>query len=276
LRYPKVKPGCILVFLSFIGVCLVFLVYYLVPPRTNILILGIDFADIDNAVARSDTIMLATFLPVKNYIGVLSIPRDLWIDIPGVGQNRINTAHYYAEIQQEGSGPSALQRTITQNFGLDVPYYFRIRFETFRGLVNAMGGVDIELFEPMAGYPPGKHHLTPRKALAFVRHRQGSDDFFRMENGQFMLKSIIKNLLNPLKWPRFPWMIKTIIDGIDTNIPFWMWPRLAINLLIVGPDGIDSRIITRQMVTPIVTDQGANVLLPNWNLIIPIVQEMFK
>jgi len=70
-------------------------------------------------------------------------------------------------------------------------------------------------------------------------------------------------------------MVKAIIDGIDTNIPVWMWPRLAINLLLVGPNGIDSRIINRQMVTPIITEQGANVLLPNWDLILPIVQEMF-
>ncbi len=63
---------------------------------------------------------------------------------------------------------------------------------------------------------------------------------------------------------------------VNTNLPAWMWPRMVMSFLWVGPDGIDSRIINRDMVTPFTTDQGAQVLLPNWGLINPLVREMFQ
>jgi LCP family protein required for cell wall assembly len=195
--------------------------------------------------------------------------------VPGFGEDRINTAHFYAEAQQPGSGPEAALLTVRQNFGIDVDHYVRIRFEGFREVVDALGGVDIELTEPMAGYPPGKHHLTGRKALAFVRNRQGSDDFFRMQQGQFLLKEVFKDILNPLNWARLPAVILAITRSVDTNLPIWTWPRLGLTLLRAGPDGIDNRTINREMTTPFFTEQGANVLLPNWALINPILLEMF-
>jgi LCP family protein required for cell wall assembly len=206
---------------------------------------------------------------------MLSIPRDLWVIVPGFGEDRINTAHFYAEAQQPGSGPEAALLTVRQNFGIDVDHYVRIRFEGFREVVDALGGVDIELTEPMAGYPPGKHHLTGRKALAFVRNRQGSDDFFRMQQGQFLLKEVFKDILNPLNWARLPAVILAITRSVDTNLPIWTWPRLGLTLLRAGPDGIDNRTINREMTTPFFTEQGANVLLPNWAMINPVLLEMY-
>jgi LCP family protein required for cell wall assembly len=250
-------------------------VYLLAPLRTNILLIGIDYVEPGSATARSDTIMLATIQPLRPYIGLLSIPRDLWVSIPGVGENRINTAHFYAESRQPGSGPELLRQTIRQNFGVDLPYYLRIRFEGFRQVVDALGGVDIELSQPAAGYPAGKHHLTGRKALAFVRERYSSDDFNRMSHGQLMLKALLKNMLNPLKWPRLPWVARAFFQAVDTNLPAWAWPRLAFALLRAGEGGIDSHVVSRQMVTSFTTDQGAMVLAPKWELIRPLAAQIF-
>jgi anionic cell wall polymer biosynthesis LytR-Cps2A-Psr (LCP) family protein len=154
-------------------------------------------------------------------------------------------------------------------------YYLRVRFEGFREIVDALGGVVIVLDEPMAGYPAGRHHLTGRKALAFVRNRADSDDFFRMAQGQLMLKALFHNMLNPLKWFRLPAFLKAFFSTVDTNIPLWMWPRLGLLLLFTGPKNIDSYILNREMVTPFLTDQGANVLLPNWDLINLLVKQIF-
>lgn len=260
-----------------VGVMLFLLlsVYLIAPGRTNILITGIDYTDPGNAAARTDSIMLTTFVPLKPYIGILSVPRDLWVVIPGAGENRINTAHFYAESIQPGAGPQALLQTIQLNFGLKIIYYIRIRFEGFRELVDAMGGVDIYFDEPRAGYPAGWQHLTGRKALAFVRNRSDSDDFFRMSDGQLMMKSLFMNMLNPIKWPRLPTVIRSFFDSVETNIPAWMWPRLGLLLVYKGPDGIDYHIIDRHMVNPFTTDQGAQVLRPNWNLVNPLVQGIF-
>jgi anionic cell wall polymer biosynthesis LytR-Cps2A-Psr (LCP) family protein len=165
--------------------------------------------------------------------------------------------------------------TVRQNFGVDVDYFVRIRFEGFRDVVNALGGVNLDLAEPMAGYPAGQYHLTGNKALAFVRHRQGSDDFFRMENGQFLMKAVLKQMLNPLNWPRLPAVLVALAGATDTNLPIWHWPRLGLALLRASPEGIDNRTITREMAVPITTSEGADVLLPDWTKINPILMEIF-
>jgi len=275
-RIPiRISPGCVVIAILAFLLLAFSALYLLYPSRTNLLILGIDYTDPGSSVGRSDTIILATIEPLQPYVGLLSIPRDLWVLIPGVGENRINTAHYYAEIQQSGSGPAATIQTINLNFGVYIPYYIRIRFQGFRDIIDALGGVDIHLTQPMAGYPAGKFHLSGKKALAFVRYRQGADDFYRMGNGQFMLTTLIKNMLNPLKWSRLPAVIHACLDSVDTNIPVWLWPRLGFALLRAGPDGIDKHIVSHQMVTDFTTNEGASVLSPNWDLINPMIKGIF-
>jgi LCP family protein required for cell wall assembly len=275
MRLPQVRPGCVLPLLALLALAVPVLLYLLAPISTEVLLLGIDYVEPGSAVARSDTIILASVNPLKPTVRLLSVPRDLWVNIPGGGENRINTAHFYAENNQPGSGPAAVRRTIAQNFGVDLPYYLRIRFEGFRQVVDALGGVDITLSEAMAGYPAGKHHLTGRKALAFVRHRADSDDFYRMAHGQLMLRALLKNMTNPLKWLRLPGVAWAFFASVDTNLPAWLWPRLGLALLRAGPDGIESYQISREMVTPYTTAQGANVLLPNWVVINLLVEQIF-
>jgi polyisoprenyl-teichoic acid--peptidoglycan teichoic acid transferase len=275
MRLPRFKPGCVLPILALLVLLIPVLLYLLAPLPANILLLGIDYVEPGSAVARSDTIILASVNPLKPTVRLLSVPRDLWVSIPGVGENRINTAHFYAENSQPGSGPAAVRQTIAQNFGVNLPYYLRIRFEGFREIVDALGGVDITMPEAMAGYPAGKYHLTGRKALAFVRNRSDSDDFFRMAHGQLMLKALLKNMGNPLKWPRLPAVARAFFASVDTNIPALLWPRLGLALLRAGPDGVESYQVSREMVTPYITNQGANVLLPNWALINLLVKQVF-
>ena len=151
-----------------------------------------------------------------------------------------------------------------------------MNFDGFREIVDAMGGLDIVIQQPMAGYDPGEYHLTGRKTLAFVRNRLGSDDFFRMERGQLVLKSIYKQLLEPAHWFDIPNVMIAFLNSIETNVPFWLWPRLMFSLLRTGIDNIDNQLIGRSMTTPVVTEDGANVLLPQWELIRPLVDAMFS
>ena len=259
-----------------IMVCCLVGAYLFIPLRSHVLVLGIDYAPRKSFVGRSDTIILMKFNNLKPYVGMLSIPRDLWVTIPGVGENRINTAHFFAESQIAGSGPYAAIDTIKSNFGVQMDYFIRIRFDGVREIVNAMGGVDLDLPKPMAGYSAGVHHLSGNKALAFARSRKGADDFFRMEQGQLLVKSIFKNLLKPQKWPLLPNVAIAFISSVDTNIPIWDMPRMGFAILRVGVDNIDNRTLNREMTTSFTTSQGANVLLPNWATINPLVNEMFE
>jgi polyisoprenyl-teichoic acid--peptidoglycan teichoic acid transferase len=241
----------------------------------NFLVLGIDRPPQGTNTSRSDTIILGRVDPLKPAISMLSIPRDLWVPIAGVGENRINTAHFFAEANQPGSGPAAALKTVESNFGVQVPYYIRLRFDGFTDVINALGGVTVDLPAPMSGYPAGKTHLDATQALAFVRDRKGADDFSRMGHAPILIKGLMQRVISPLTWPRLPMAFAAAVKAIDTNISPGMWLRIGLTFLRVGANGIDARVLPREMVTSFVTDQGAQVLLPNWALIRPLAASMF-
>ncbi len=265
--------GCAL--LPLLMLLLLVALYFLAPLRTNLLILGVDRVPEGTALGRSDTIILMTVIPLQPTVKMLSIPRDLYINIPGVGENRINTVHFFAEADRPGSGPRALAALIRAQFGVAVHYFVRIRFDGFVELVEAMGGVTIDLSTPMGGYPAGRHTLNGEQALAFVRDRAGTDDFFRMRQAQVFLQSAVLQMISPANWGRLPAVATTAFETLDTNVPVWQYPRLGLALVRASMSGIDSRTLDRTMVTPYATPGGAQVLLPQWERIRPLVNEMF-
>jgi LCP family protein required for cell wall assembly len=250
-------------------------VYLLLPGRTHILILGIDRAPEGTILGRSDSMILTTFQPDRPYIGMLSIPRDLWVSIPGQGENRINTAHIFAEGDVPGSGPQAAMEVVEHNFGVDVDYFVRFEFADLEAVVEALGGIPIELDRVLGGLQPGTYVLNGEQALAFVRNREGTDDFFRMEQGQFFLRAVLEHVINPATWPRVPLAVFELLTAVDSDVPIWLWPRLLVTMIRVGPSGIDGRIIDRTMARGFITSGGAQVLAPDWNLINPLLMEMF-
>ena len=194
-------------------------VYLLFPLRTNLLILGIDRAPEGTDASRTDTNILLSVIPLRPTVNMLSIPRDLWVTLPNGGEDRINTAHFYAEAAQPGSGPQAALETVRGNFGVSVRYYARIRFDGVQEIVDSMGGVTINLPAPMSGYDAGPHTLNGEQALAFARDRQGTDDFFRMQRGQLLIQSVIVKMINPLNWGYLPGTAAATLRSVDTNLP---------------------------------------------------------
>lgn len=255
------------------GMLLVFallvLGYLQFPGRYTILILGIDRTPEENAVGRSDTNIIMDVQVWQAEVRTLAIPRDLWVNIPNYGENRINTAHFFGEGAERDGGPALTAATIKQNFGIDSDYYIRIKLEKFPAVIDSLGGIKITLPYKMGGLKKGEHKLNGEQALAFVRDRSGSDDFQRMQQGQLFTKALVKNMLNPLKWLRLPFFLAAISDVVDTDIPQWHWPRLGFALLRARSDGIHSSSISRKMVNSWITPDGAQVLLPDWAQIIP-------
>lgn len=278
---PKRNPtalratcGCLALLL--LGIIAVFGLYFLAPGKTRILLLGIDRAPDGTAVSRSDTIIFMQVDPLKPDVHLLSIPRDLWVPIPGVGENRINTAHFFAEAEKTGSGPQATIGTIDQNFGIRAQYYARIQFDGFQEVIDAIGGIDLNLDQPMGGLPAGLHHLSGTEALAFARDRKGTDDFYRMNQGQVVIKATITQLLSPKSWVHFPALTSTLRRVITTNVPFWLWPRIGLAVVRSSLSGFDQQTLTREMAVPFTTGGGAQVLLPEWSLIHPLVESLFS
>ena len=251
-------------------------VYLLAPIRTNLLLLGVDRRpDESTTASRSDTLILVTVIPTRPYVGMLSIPRDLWVDVPGFGPNRINAAYFLAEAELPGSGARAAVDTVRSNFGVDVHAYASLEFTGIVRFVDALGGVDIDLATATGGYDEGLHHLDGTQALAFARDRMGSDDFFRMERGQILMRSILRSLIRPASWPLWPGAGAALLTSVRTDLPVWDWPRLALALVRAGSGGIDGRVIGRDMAVGFTTPAGAQVLSPDWSRINPLLLEMF-
>lgn len=250
-------------------------VYLFAPVRTNVLLLGVDRRPDESAASRSDTLILVTVIPSQPYVGMLSIPRDLWVSIPGFGPNRINAAYFLAEAEQPGSGARAAMDTVRSNFGVDVHGFASLEFTGIVSFVDALGGVDIDLANATGGYSEGLHHLDGTEALAFARDRKGSDDFFRMERGQILVRSILRKLVRPTSWLRWPGAWTALLTSVRTDLPVWEWPRLAVALVRAGSDGIDGRVIGRDMAVGFTTPAGAQVLSPDWSRINPVLLEMF-
>jgi polyisoprenyl-teichoic acid--peptidoglycan teichoic acid transferase len=212
---------------------------------------------------------------LKPYVGMLSIPRDLWVTVPGVGEQRINTAYFFAEANQAGSGPRAALQTIHENFGVPVRYYAVIHMAGLTSIVDALGGVDIHLESPLGELPAGVHHLNGEEALLFVRERNSSDDFNRMVRAQILIAAMFRKVIDPSHWISLPQFVYSLTQVIDTNIPLWQSPRLLFALVRAFVFGIDSQTIAREMVVPFQTSQGAQVLAPNWDAINPLLIRMF-
>lgn len=261
---------CLLILLLF-----ALLLYFLAPIPQRFLILGIDRAPQGSLAGRSDTIMLVSVNPLSPTVKLLSIPRDLWVAIPGFGENRINAAHFFAEAQQPGSGPALALETIRTNLEVPLRYYVRISLEGFPSLVDAIGGITVDLPQAMAGLPAGRYTLNGAQALAFVRSRSDGDDFFRIQQGQLFISAFIRQLYNPTTWPRIPALLAALPQALDTNLPLPLWPRVMLALLRASFTGAQRYAIDRSMVTPTITNEGAQVLLPRWEIIRPYVRENF-
>lgn len=267
------KPGFWLITLCLV---LVF-VFFFTPLRITTLVLGIDTRPSESHwIGRSDTMILTTIPPISPQVSMLSIPRDLWLNIPNHYQNRINTAHYFAELEAPGNGMQAAKIAVEANFGINVNYAIRIKFSGFVDIVDAFGGVTVNLPEEMSGLSAGPNHLDGKQSLAFVRDRKAGDDFFRQQRGQLFVASAIKEVLNPLKWPRIPAVLAVAATNIDTDLPIWLWPRTAYALIFSAVKGFDAHTLDRSMVTSWVTDEGAQVLSPIWELVNPLVDDLFK
>ncbi len=252
------------------------LMLFFTPFRTTVLVLGIDRPPEGTWTGRSDTMILASLPPFLPQVSMLSIPRDLWVSVPGYGENRINTAHYFAELNDPGTGLKAADQVVEGNLGVKVNYVVRIKFDGFVDVIDAMGGVDIDLPVDMSGLAAGKHHLDGTQALRFVRDRAGSDDFFRQQRGQMVIVAAIKSMLNPVKWPKIPAVLIALAQSVQTNIPIWAYPRLVYGTLFSAAFGFDAHTLDRDMVTPWTTDAGAMVLLPNWDKINPLLYQLFR
>ncbi|NLF00522.1 MAG: LCP family protein, partial [Anaerolineales bacterium] len=207
--------------------------------RVNILLLGIDQRDYEEGPWRTDTMIVLTIDPVTMTGGVLSIPRDLWVPIPGYNEARINTAHYFGDVYDyPGGGPALAVQTVEYNLGVPIHYYVRANFTAFEKIVDLIGGIDVvvpeEINDPKypdrnsPGYDPlyipaGRQHLDGEMALKYARTRYSPGaDFDRAKRQQQVLDAILYRVTSLDMLPdlalKAPQLWQTLEGAVETDL----------------------------------------------------------
>jgi LCP family protein required for cell wall assembly len=229
----------------------------------NIVLLGSDKRE-DSATWRTDTIIIVSVDTESDYVRLLSIPRDLWVDIPGHGYDRMNTADLWGELEREGSGPEVVKQTIYQSLGIPIHYYVRVDFDGFTKIIDAIGGLDIDVECPLTDIElePGMQHMDGELALLYARSRITTNDFDRSRRQRKLLMALWEQGLSVSVIPRLPGLSRALADTLQTDIPFDQVVALAYKGLQLRPSHIFSNSIGPWQVENWTTPQGAAVLLP--------------
>lgn len=251
--------------------------------RFTMLIMGLDRRPEDTGLAfRTDTMMLASIDPQNDSLGVLSIPRDLYVEVPGIQHlQRVNTPMLIGELRQPGTGPLLAMQTVEYNLGMRVHDYLAVDFGSFVRLVNAVGGIEIDVPESIRdpfypdmnyGYSPfyisaGMQKLDGETALRYARTRHGDNDFQRAERQQAVLYAIRDKLLDPAHLPELiiqsPGLWAALQDGVYTGLSLEQALQLALYLKDVSGDKVHTGTIDDRYTMDYTTPEGAQVLIPN-------------
>jgi polyisoprenyl-teichoic acid--peptidoglycan teichoic acid transferase len=250
--------------------------------RVNILLLGLDERPGQSGTpTRSDTIILVSIDRTAKRAAMISIPRDLYVEIPGFGHDKIGHANAFGDAQgYPGGGPALAKETVERNFGVEIDHFARIEFEGFRNLVDTIGGVTVDVERPIidAGnpvdwstgeqnvyIPAGKQHLNGDQALMYARSRYGDDDFGRSERQQRLLLAILDKASRFESVLRLPSMVRTLWEMVETDIP----PRELLGLARLAREidrgRIDTLVLTPpRYVTPFTGAGGVYYLEPKY------------
>ncbi len=188
------------------------------------LLMGVDRAESQGELTRTDTMMLVKVDFEKPAIDLISLPRDSRVLING-GYDKLNSAHVYG-------GPELTIQSIRDWLNIDLDYYVKVDFKAVQDIVDAMGGVDFEIPDNGIQYKyydenddgqlfvPGMQRLDGMRALGFLRFRDGYDngDIGRVEAQQTFMKAIVEQLLSSSNISNIPGYIKTYYENVETNI----------------------------------------------------------
>lgn len=256
--------------------------------RLNILLLGIDQREAERGKpSRTDTMIVLTIDPIAKTATLLSIPRDLWVVVPGQGEDKINTAHFYGEWQRPGSGPPLAKKTVETAFGVRIHYYARVDFSGFEKLVDTVGGITLDAPKPIKDdeYPEGDYgirriyipaglqRMDGRMALEYARSRHADNDVGRGQRQSQVLVAAKAQAMRLDLIPKLPLLLGVLRDAVSTDVS----PTDMLGLINlarqIDTKAINSRSIDWTMVNDLYGD--GTVLMPNWDRIRPLIAELF-
>ena len=226
--------------------------------RINILLLGIDKRP-DESYSRTDTMILVTIDPNTKTAGMLSIPRDLWVSVPGYDEDRINKAYFLAQqYKYPGGGPALAMKTVQYNLGVPIHFYAQIDFTGFEEVIDTLGAIGIYAPETIDdpkfpdsnyGYDPfyieaGQQHLDGHDAMRYARTRATPGaDFSRAARQQQVLLAIRDKGMQIGIIPKIPELWSTMSGTFETDLQLVDILELAQLADEIDVDNIRSEVI---------------------------------
>ncbi len=250
--------------------------------RVTILLLGLDQRDWDTGrdYSRSDTMLLLTLDPLSQTAGILSVPRDLWVAIPGFKHGKINTAYYLgAAYKLPGGGPGLAVNTVEQFLGVPINYYAQIDFGAFVQFIDEIGGVKIDVPEAITidllgsgsatkkTLQPGVQVLPGEWALAYARARYTEGgDFDRAKRQQQVIMGIRDRILSldmlPIVLNKAATLYQQLASGIHTNMSLDEATKLSILASQIPRENIRQGIIGKDRVLFGRSPDDLSILIP--------------
>lgn len=241
------------------------------PQVMTVLALGVDINDYTYGLADVIRIVRVDFVTPK--VTVLSLPRDLWVEIPGIEDHydithgKLNQSYFYGTESMgyydgPGGGPGLMARTLAQNFDLYVDHYGTVNMFTFTKMVDAVGGIDIYLPEEVDGRPiddktedmgyfsAGHHHFTGEMALRFSRIRKIDSGFARMDRQTQVICALREKILTPAVLPNLPQLIASFEGSIITDLSPAQLGQLACLAPQISRENLLFASIPQEILTP--------------------------
>ena len=190
--------------------------------KATVMIMGVDERADD--VGRSDTLMIATLDTDKNQAALLSVPRDTRVKIKGHGFDKINAAYAYG-------GRKLTQETIESLLNTHIDHYIKINVHGFTKIIDALGGIDIDVEKRMyyedpwdddgglyIDLQPGMQHMDGKTAITYVRYRDEEGDIGRIKRQQNFMKAVMDKLVSPTIIPKLPAIVSAVSDSVETDM----------------------------------------------------------
>jgi LCP family protein required for cell wall assembly len=261
--------------------------------RVTVLVMGVDRRPGEPFISRTDSMMLLSVDPDTDTVSIMSIPRDLYVVIPGRGRDRINTAFVYGAAGNNPAGGAALaMQTVEYNLGVHVNHYVAVDFRAVEEGIDEIGGIDIyvpkEIYDPTFpdmnyGYDPlyvaaGLQSMDGVTALRYARTRHTDNDFNRAQRQQDVLLAVRDKVLalGLLEMTRLaPTLYQQLGDSVRTDMSLERLIGVATMASRVAEEDINTAVLDYNYVTSFTTETGAQVLILLNDRASPLIEELF-
>ncbi len=263
--------------------------------RVNILLMGVDKRCDEEGPTHSDTIILASIDPLSKRVALMSLPRDMWVEIPGFGVDRINAAYFLGQAYEyPGGGAQLAAETVEAFLGVPVDYYLTVDFQAFVDVVDLIGGVTIEVPEAIddPSYPdncygydpfsvqPGRYQMDGATALKYARTRATpGGDVDRAGRQQQVILAIREQVSQLNNLPQLllsvPQLWASLQDNVATSLELDEILQLGRLALDIPMENVQTVVLNYDYLLPQTTPDGQQVLVPDRDKIRQLRDQVF-